>query len=618
MKYTAWMVVALLQEIIFLGLIPHNESQRTHARQGIVREPPTVRIPGQGVLVGKEVLSRTTRVIVYLGVPYAQPPTGPLRFSAPVTDPLPSWHGIRNASQFAPSCQQITSRRKLYEKLYMRLLPQDLPDPGLSEDCLYLNIFIPDGTRPPDGWPVIVWFHSGDFNTGTPAIWDASVFVTKQKVIVVTVAYRLNIFGFFTTMDGEAPGNYGMRDQIAALDWVKNKIELFDGSSSNIVIIGHSAGGISVGLHILSPLSRGKFTKAIILSGDAIGSVRTPDQEASIVDFITEKFGCNRYPTTDLMICLRRASEKELLKHLSDIETWGPILDRDTNNSSDPFLPMDPKDLLNSGGFTAVPLITGFTNNEQALSYIESIGSENVDGRLSLNKFEEMIRYDTESEIGLPDENDTCQSKPEIVSEAVLFYYKPHPPTKDQTILRDRFLDLQTEKKYAAGLTFLAGKIAKQEEAYVYRFDYRPKTEVVSRDVPKWAGVPHMFELPFVWGLPYSINTNIQWNPADKKMSESMMAMLANFARSGNPSLPTVKWDPYTERNPGLLIIKDIKSEMSDWKVIDYKALAFWNDYYPTVVYEATHICCNMTSGSSSQKFSIFSGFTLFIVLQYF
>lgn len=434
----------------------------------------------------------------------------------------------------------------------------------------------------------------------------------------MTVAYRLNIFGFFTTMDGEAPGNYGMRDQIAALDWVKNKIELFDGSSSNIVIIGHSAGGISVGLHILSPLSRGKFTKAIILSGDAIGSVRTPDQEASIVDFITEKFGCNRYPTTDLMICLRRASEKELLKHLSDIETWGPILDRDTNNSSDPFLPMDPKDLLNSGGFTAVPLITGFTNNEQALSYIESIGSENVDGRLSLNKFEEMIRYDTESEIGLPDENDTCQSKPEIVSEAVLFYYKPHPPTKDQTILRDRFLDLQTEKKYAAGLTFLAGKIAKQEEAYVYRFDYRPKTEVVSRDVPKWAGVPHMFELPFVWGLPYSINTNIQWNPADKKMSESMMAMLANFARSGNPSLPTVKWDPYTERNPGLLIIKDIKSEMSDWKVIDYKALAFWNDYYPTVVYEATHICCNMTSGSSSQKFSIFSGFTLFIVLQYF
>lgn len=98
------------------------------------------------------------------------------------------------------------------------------------------------------------------------------------------MAYRLNILGFFTTTDEEAPGNYGLLDQIAALDWVKRYIELFDGSPNNIIIYGHSAGAISVGLHMMSPLSRGKFTKAIAMSGDAINSVRTPQQELPVVD----------------------------------------------------------------------------------------------------------------------------------------------------------------------------------------------------------------------------------------------------------------------------------------------------------------------------------------------
>lgn len=80
----------------------------------------------------------------YLGIPYAQPPVGPLRFSAPMTDPLPSWTGLRNASFFGPSCPQITKRRKLHEQLYLRLLPNDQPDPGLNEDCLFLNIYVPD------------------------------------------------------------------------------------------------------------------------------------------------------------------------------------------------------------------------------------------------------------------------------------------------------------------------------------------------------------------------------------------------------------------------------------------------------------------------------------------
>ncbi|XP_076623948.1 carboxylesterase 5A [Colletes latitarsis] len=546
-------------------------------------------------------LSPTQKVIQYLGIPYAQPPLGKLRFSTPVTDSLPSWNGIRNATQFAPSCQQVTNRLKLHEKHYKKLLPPDQPDPGVSEDCLYLNVFVPDGNRPDEGWPVMVWFHGGDFNTGTPAIWDASIFVSKQKILVVTVAYRLNILGFFTTTDSEAPGNYGMFDQIASLEWVQRKIQYFGGSPSNVVIYGHSSGAISVGLHLISPLSRGKFSKAIAMSGDAVNSVGSPQTELPIVDRIVEKFGCYRHPTTALMECLRRVDVGILVRESSDIETWGPIVDFETNNATEPFLPVHPREALTDGNLNTVPLLVGYTNNEQALAYMESLEKGNADGMLSSSDFESLIKTEFDSLVQDPDDNSTCVMKPEMVSNAVLFFYKPHPPSKDQGVIRDRYLDLQTERNFASGLTLLAGKVSKERQAFVYRFDYRPKTQAITKYVPEWAGVPHMFELPFVWGLPFTAGSPVQWNFADKKMSEVIMTMLANFARTGNPSPNNVKWEPYTEEAPGILII-DRNVDMGDANAIDYKALAFWNEYYPMVLEEATNNCCNMTSQSTAWR----------------
>lgn len=279
------------------------------------------------------------------------------------------------------------------------------------------------------------------------------------QVIVVTVAYRLNILGFFTTTDAESPGNFGMLDQVASLDWVKKNIEFFDGASSNIVIWGHSSGAISVGLHLLSPLSRGKFAKAIAMSGDAIGSVRTPQQESPVVDQIVDKFGCYKHSAA-LMECLRRADAAILVRESSDIETWGPIIDSQTNNASEPFLPMHPKEMLKNDNYYPVPLMVGFTNNEQALAYIEAIGSEFIDGKIPMRKFESMIADEALAAVTSPDENSTCELRPDLVSESLLFMYKPHPPSNDQGVLRDRFLDMQTDKNYAAGLVELATKLA--------------------------------------------------------------------------------------------------------------------------------------------------------------
>lgn len=463
------------------------------------------------------------------------------------------------------------------------------------------------GNRQSEPWPVMVWFHGGDFNTGTPAIWDASIFVSKQKVLVVTVAYRLNILGFFTTTDSEASGNYGMFDQIAALDWIKRNIKYFNGLPSNVVIYGHNSGAISVGLHMLSPLSRGMFHKAIAMSGDAVGSVGTLEREKPVVNIIADRFGCDRRPTSALMECLRRQPAEHLIKFSSDIETWGPIVDAETNNDSDPFLAQHPKDILESGNFNAVPLITGYTNNEQALAYMETTSGQKQEGGLSSESFGTMITDEFTAAVQTPDDNSTCESKPEMVINAVLFFYRPYPPTTNMTVFRDRYLDLQTEKSFAAGLTLLADKVAKQKApAFVYRFDYRPKTQQVTKDVPEWAGVPHMFELPFVWGLPHLVGAGItiQWNFSDKKTSDSMMTMIATFAKSGNPSLnertSSIKWESYTQDNPNILIIDKNIEMKSD--VVDYRALAFWNEYYPQVVMEATNNCCNITSTATTWR----------------
>lgn len=254
-----------------------------------------------------------------------------------------------------------------------------------------------------------------------------------------------------------------------------------------------------------------------------------------------------------------------------------------------------------------MPLVTGYTNNEQVLAYMETIGSQNSEGGLSPENFEMMITDEFTSAVQVPDDNSTCESKPEMVTNAVLFFYRPYPSTTNTTVFRDRYLDLQTEKNYAAGLTLLANKVANRKTtAFVYRFDYRPKTQPVVKDVPEWAGVPHMFELPFIWGLPHLMGAGAtQWIFNDKKMSDVMMMMLATFAKTGDPSLTSgtgsIKWEPYTEDNPRILII-DKNVEMNEPDAVDYKALAFWNEYYPQIMMEATNNCCNITSTATTWR----------------
>ena len=190
----------------------------------------------------------------FLGLPYAAPPTGSLRWRPP--HPPTAWHGVRDATRFAPSCPQ----------------PPNLfaPPSPFSEDCLYLNVYTPTLHRGGER-PVLVWIHGGGFTEDGGRNYDATK-LAADGVVVVTINYRLGALGFLAhpalaSRRGGSAGNYGLMDQLAALRWVKRNVARFGGDPHNVTIAGQSAGGVSVLDLLVSRRSRGLFQRAIVQSG---------------------------------------------------------------------------------------------------------------------------------------------------------------------------------------------------------------------------------------------------------------------------------------------------------------------------------------------------------------
>ncbi|KAL4709001.1 hypothetical protein ACJJTC_005862 [Scirpophaga incertulas] len=420
-----------------------------------------------------------------------------------------------------------------------------------------------------DTYPTIVYFHGGDFLRGSPNSINPFQLVLKQKVIFITVAYRLNIFGFFSTLDTEAPGNFGLLDQVAALTWVKNNIENFGGDPENICIFGHDSGAVSVGLHLISSYSSGLFQKAIAMSGNVLspGTVSIARKEIATVDKVANAFSCFRKPTFQLLDCLRRVNYQALL------DIGEPMI-----------------------FFSPVPVLTGYTNMEDALL----LQKEGEDSGISPREFDVMREEVILSDITV--DNSSCFTNQHHIQDAVAFFYKPIPPTTNETILRKLFLDFYTDKIHGATTYELAKHISKQAPVYLYRFDLKPFSDIANEGIPEWIEVPHNFDLIFVFGMPYLAlpEDYPKWDYRDKSVCEIMMKMWANFAWYSNPtnSGVIIEWDPFEIEKPGYLIIDRKNFSMSTPETINYKAFEFWTDFYPKVVQIGTK-CCKEASEDS-------------------
>uniref|UniRef100_A0A2K5L1N1 Carboxylic ester hydrolase n=1 Tax=Cercocebus atys TaxID=9531 RepID=A0A2K5L1N1_CERAT len=310
-----------------------------------------------GWIQGKQVtvLGSPVPVNVFLGVPFAAPPLGPLRFTNP--QPASPWDNLVFSSP-SPRCLQSSE----WLCLDQHMLKVHYPNIGTSEDCLYLNIYAPAhadaGSKLPIRLPILMWFPRGAFKTGSASIFDGSTLAAYEDVLVVVVQHQLGIFGFFTTWDQHAPGNWAFNDQVTALSWVQKNIEFFGGDSSSVTIFGESAGAISVSSLILSPMAEGLFHKAVMESGVAIiPYLKAHDYEKSEdLQVVTHFCGNDASDSEDLLRCLRTKSSKELLT-LSQVRTEGAVLEGDL-----PFEWRDEQILRLS--FKAIPSNTGVNNHE--------------------------------------------------------------------------------------------------------------------------------------------------------------------------------------------------------------------------------------------------------------
>ena len=280
--------------------------------------------------------------MIFRGIPYAKPPVNELRFKAP--QPLDKWEGTKECLRFGPMCPQPDmSQDPFWGKEFYT--DPDYPLPKQSEDCLYLNIWAP-AEKQPGGYPVAFWIHGGAFDHGfgSEMEFDGEAFA-RRNVILVTVNYRVGVFGFFAHEDlrredvNKSVGNYGILDQIAALRWVRRNIEAFGGDSERITLFGQSAGAMSVQTLISSPLTQGMIQGAIMQSGgglnNGLSKDRYPDDAYETGKKIMDLCHCT------YMRELRKVSSDKLVSILPKLAeqteglAFGPVIKQEDQDGKD-------------------------------------------------------------------------------------------------------------------------------------------------------------------------------------------------------------------------------------------------------------------------------------------
>ena len=297
-----------------------------------------------------------TSVIKFLGVPFAAPPIGNLRFKAPL--PPNEWKPtVRQAKVLGKICWQDKTNEfldKLFNENFI-----------YSEDCLYLNVYTPNVSQ---SFPVMVYIHVGGYELGSALPWPGDILALLGLVVVV-IQYRLGPFGFLTTGDSASPGNFGMLDQVEALKWVKENIENFGGNPNKVTIFGESAGATSVSLHLMLPLSQGLFHRVIAESGVDLCSwaIQPTSFGVNYAKDLSQKLNCPVGNHDAMVNCIREKGAADIQNASKstnsygpvDYLQWAPVVDKN-------FLHDTPQKLRGKGDFKRVPLMIGFTRNESA------------------------------------------------------------------------------------------------------------------------------------------------------------------------------------------------------------------------------------------------------------
>ncbi|XP_040427235.1 fatty acyl-CoA hydrolase precursor, medium chain isoform X1 [Cygnus olor] len=477
-------------------------------------------------------------VNVFLGLPFAKPPVGPLRFSEP--QPPEPWKGVRDAASYPPMCLQDKVRGQYFSdaitnrKEKVRL--------QMSEDCLYLNVYTPVSTEEQEKLPVFVWIHGGGLVFGAASSYDGSALAAFDNVVVVTIQYRLGIVGYFSTGDKHARGNWGYLDQVAALQWIQENIIHFRGDPGSVTIVGESAGGVSVSALVLTPLAKGLFHKAISESGTAIRILFT-DQPEEQAQRIAAAAGCEKSSSAALVECLREKTEAEIEQISLKMDTTTLQLCYTSSEECEQppmfisasldgvFFPKSPRQLLSEKVINAVPYIIGVNNCEFGW-VLPTI--------MKFPEFTEGLEKDVARQVL---QSTLASSFKGATSDVVDLVYNEYiAAAENRAQVRDGLLDSIADPLFV----FSAIEVARHHRdagnpVYFYEFQHRPSS--AAGVVPEFVKADHADEIAFVFGKPFLAGNATE---EEEKLSRTVMKYWTNFARNGNPNGEgLVHWPQY-------------------------------------------------------------------------
>ncbi len=482
----------------------------TGAAQGVT---PPVKVEG-GSVTG----TTGAGVAVFKGIAFAAPPVGPLRWRAP--QPVQKWSGVRAADRFGHDCMQLP-------------FPSDAAPLGTTpaEDCLVLNVWRPAASPAPK--PVLVWIYGGGFVNGgsSPAVYDGSAFA-RQDVVFVSFNYRLGRFGFFAhpalSAANEGPlGNYALLDQIAALQWVRANIAKFGGDPAQVTLMGESAGGASVLNLMASPMAKGLFARAIVMSGGGrtlIGGVPLraeaggrPSAETIGVNFATTQ-GIAGRSDAETLAALRALPADQVRGELNlayrgpvDVPTYvgGPIVDgRVVVSTTD--------GAMRRGTAMAVPMMVGTTDAD-----IAGFGETSKEGLFA----------------SFGAQADAARAAYDPAGTQELAAIGPE-------VGRDRLM--HEPARLVAQETQRAG-----QPAYLYRFGY------VAQSMRKdWSGAPHATDIPYFFDT-VAAKYGAALTPQDARAAQLANRYVVNFVRKGDPNAPGLpRWPAFDARRGAVQLLQ--------------------------------------------------------------
>lgn len=458
-------------------------------------------------------------VDAWLGVPFAAPPVRQLRWRAPA--PVPRWEGVRHADRFAPECLQPLrgSRQNHY-----------FGEEATSEDCLYLNIWAPRAARKA---PVVVWIYGGAFNVGSASMANYSGEpLARAGVVRVNVAYRVGALGFLAHPElsreaSGASGNYGLMDQIAALDWVRRNIAKFGGDPDNVTIVGQSAGSMSVALLQMSPLAKGLFQRAVGMSGSPFGGMLGPvpldRAEAQGVAYQNELGAASieelRTLPGDRLIAAQTKRDPIVLDGRVVTGSAEQVFERRAQND--------------------VPVLIGYTRDES----FTPLGP--VADRAALEK--------------------AVRARFGERADAVLTAYGGESPARAAVdIARDASVGRQVAQWAAHQQRF--GRQPAYAFLFARRQPYAPGIAFSDHD-PATVGAYHTGDVPYWLRTRESLNLFRQtreWEPGDVSLEREMSDALLAFARSGVPMSSGKRWPAFDPARPSVMWL-DLTSRPTAW-----------------------------------------------------